>query len=191
MRTASLTASLLAAGLSLTTLAATEKFNLDPTHTFPSFEVNHLGFSIMRGYFQDTVGTMELDREGKTGKLEAVVQTTSIMAGQQSLIERLKGKEFFNTAEFPSATIKVDTFKFDGDKPVEAQGSLTLLGVSKSITLKINHVRCDTRAMDKQFICGADVSTTIKRSDWGMKAYVPFVGDEVKILVEVEAVRQK
>lgn len=185
------TAAILATAVSISALAAPEKFDLDATHTFPSFEVNHMGFSVMRGFFQETSGSMELDREAKTGKLAAVIQTNSIIAGQQALIDRLKGGEFFNTAEFPTATVKIDNFKFEGDKPVEAQGKLTLLGISKSITLQINQPRCDTRALDRKYICGADVSTTIKRSDWGMKAYVPFVGDDVKIRVEVEAVRQK
>lgn len=187
---AKLIATLLATGLSAAAFAAPEKFVLDATHTFPSFEVNHLGFSVMRGFFRDTTGTLELDTAAKTGKLEAVVKTTSLMAGQDALIEHLKSKDFFNVAEFPTATVKADKFSFDGEKPVKAEGSLTLLGVTKPVTLNITPMKCDVR-MGKDFVCGADVSTTIKRSDWGMKAYVPFVGDDVKITVEVEAVKQK
>lgn len=183
---ATLTAATLAAGA----FAAPEKFDFDVTHTYPSFEVDHLGFSITRGFFKETTGTLMLDREAKTGSVEATIKTPSLETGLDKRDEHLKGKDFFNVAEFPTATVKADTFTFDGDKPVEAQGTLTMLGVTKPVTLKINFRKCDMR-MGRDFVCGADVYTTIKRSDWGMKAYVPFVGDDVKIAVQVEAVRRK
>jgi polyisoprenoid-binding protein YceI len=171
---AKLIATLLATGLSAAAFAAPEKFVLDSTHTYPSFEVNHLGFSVTRGMFGETEGTLELDRAAKTGKLAATIKTTSL----------------FNVAEFPTAVVKADKFTFDGDKPTKAEGTLTLLGVTKPVTLNITPMKCDMR-MGKDFVCGADVTTTIQRSEWGMKAYVPFVGDEVKIAVQVEAVKQK
>ncbi|QNM97347.1 YceI family protein [Chitinimonas koreensis] len=185
-----LLATLIAAGLSAASFAATEKFVLDETHTYPSFEVNHLGFSITRGFFKETAGTLELDRAAKSGKLEATIKTTSLETGFGKRDEHLKGKDFFDVAQFPTAQVKADKFSFDGDKPVKAEGTLTLLGVTKPVTLNIQPLKCDLR-MGKDFVCGADVTTTIKRSDWGMKAYVPFVGDDVKIVVQVEAVKQK
>ncbi|QDQ26286.1 polyisoprenoid-binding protein [Chitinimonas arctica] len=185
-----LIALLVAAGLSATSFAATEKFVLDATHTYPSFEVDHLGFSMARGFFKDTTGTLELDRSAKSGKLAAVIKTASLETGLAKRDEHLRSKDFFNTAEFPTATVKADSFKFDGEKPVEATGNLTMLGVTKPVTLKITPLRCDVR-MGTDFVCGADVVTTIKRSDWGMKTYLPFIGDDVKIAVQVEAVKQK
>jgi len=181
---------LLASALSMSAFAASEKFTLDSNHTFPSFEVSHLGFSITRGYFQDTSGSLELDRAAKSGKLEAIIKTGSVISGPEKLGEHLKSKDFFNAAEFPTATLKAEAFKFEGENPVEAQGSLTMLGVSKAVTLKITPMKCDMR-MGRDFVCGADVTTTIKRSEWGMSKMLPFVGDEVKIAVQVEAVKQK
>jgi polyisoprenoid-binding protein YceI len=181
-----LTAAALAAGA----FAAPETFDFDVTHTYPSFEVDHLGFSVTRGFFKETTGTLTLDREARTASVEATIKTPSIETGMDKRDEHLKGKDFFNVAEFPTATVKADTFTFDGDKPVAAQGTLTMLGVTKPVTLKINFRKCDMR-MGRDFVCGADVFTTIKRSDWGMKAYVPFISDDVKIAVQVEAVRRK
>ncbi|GAB3268584.1 YceI family protein [Chitinimonas naiadis] len=185
-----LIATLIAAGLSAASFAATEKFVLDSTHTYPSFEINHLGFSITRGMFKDTEGTLDLDRAAKSGKLEATIKTTSLETGFDKRDEHLKGKDFFNVAEFPTAVVKADKFSFDGEKPVKAEGTLTLLGVTKPVSLTITPLKCDMR-MGKDFVCGADVAAVIKRSEWGMKAYVPFVGDEVKIAVQVEAIKQK
>lgn len=187
---AKLIATLLATGLSAAAFAAPEKFVLDSTHTYPSFEVNHLGFSVTRGMFGETEGTLELDRAAKTGKLAATIKTTSLYTGLAAREDHLKGKDFFNVAEFPTAVVKADKFTFDGDKPTKAEGTLTLLGVTKPVTLNITPMKCDMR-MGKDFVCGADVTTSIQRSEWGMKAYVPFVGDEVKIAVQVEAVKQK
>jgi polyisoprenoid-binding protein YceI len=180
--------SLVAAAIAGVAFAAPEKFTLDPTHTKPEFAVNHLGFSITRGFFKDTSGTLDMDREAKTAKLEATIKIDSIETGVDKLNEHLKSKDFFNAAEFPTALVKADKFTFDGDKPTKAEGTLTLLGVTKPVTLDIAFMKCDTR-FDKKFDCGAEVTTTIKRSEWGMKAYVPYVGDDVKLTVQVEAVK--
>ncbi|WP_269531151.1 YceI family protein [Chitinimonas sp. BJYL2] len=185
-----LLATLIATGLSAGAFAAPEKFVLDATHTYPSFEVSHLGFSITRGFFKETEGTLELDRAAKTGKLEATIKTTSIETGLDKRDEHLRAKDFFNVAEFPTAVIKVDKFTYNGEQPVKAEGTLTLLGVTKPVALDIKPFKCDMR-MGKDYVCGADVTTTIKRTDWGMKTYVPFISDEVRIAVQVEAVKQK
>jgi polyisoprenoid-binding protein YceI len=182
-------ATLLAAGLSAFAAAAPEKLVLDSHHTKPEFAVSHLGFSTMRGFFKDTTGTLELDRDAKTAKLEAVIKAKSVETGIDGLNEHLQKPEFFNAAQFPTVVVKADKFTFDGDKPVKAEGTLTMLGVTKPITLNIAFNKCDVRGVDNKFDCGAEVTTTIQRSDWGMKAYVPYVGDEVKITVEVEALR--
>lgn len=181
--------SLLAATLAGAVFAAPEMLTLDPAHTKPEFAVSHFGFSTTRGFFKDTTGTLEIDRDAKTAKLEAVVKTTSIETGLDKLNEHLSSKDFFNVAQFPTATVKADKFTFDGDKPTKAEGTLTLLGVTKPVVLDIAFTKCGTRATDHKFDCGAEVTTTIKRSDWGMTTYVPFIGDDVKITVQVEAVK--
>lgn len=183
-------AALVAASLSLSAFAEVENFDFDVTHTYPSFEVNHLGFSLTRGFFKDTKGTLTIDRNAKKATVEVVIDAKSIESGLAKRDEHLRGKDFFNTEQFPTATFKSSNFKFDAGNPVEAAGELTMLGVTKPVVLKINPMKCGER-FDKNYVCGADVTTVIKRSEWGMKAYVPFVGDDVKIAVQVEAIKKK
>ncbi|MBV1774373.1 YceI family protein [Burkholderiaceae bacterium DAT-1] len=188
MKARSLIAALIT-GASLAAFAAPEKFEFDATHTYPHFEINHLGFSVMRGMFTDTTGTLTLDRAAKTGQVEATISTKSINTGMDKRDEHLRSKDFFNVEQFPTMTFKSEKFAFKKGEPVAAEGTLTLLGETKPVKLMIKPSKCAVRMVDQKFVCGADVSTTIKRSDWGLKAYVPYVGDDVKISIEVEAVK--
>lgn len=180
----------LAATLSLSALAAPEQFELDSTHTYPSFEISHLGFSPQRGFFKETEGTLTLDRAAKTGSIEATIKAASIETGFGKRDEHLRKPDFFNVEKHPTLTFKAQDFKFDGENPVEASGSLTMLGVTKPVVLKIQPMKCDKRGSDQKFVCGGDVTTTIKRSEWGMKTFLPFIGDEVKISIQVEAMKK-
>lgn len=184
-----LLAAALAASVSFSAFAATESFEFDATHTYPSFEVSHFGFSLVRGMFKESRGTLTLDRDAKTGSVDVTIDAKSIETGFAKRDDHLRSKDFFNVAEFPALTFKASNFKFDGSNPVEAIGELTMLGVSKPVTLKINPLKCGDR-MDKKYVCGADVSAQIKRSDWGLKTYVPSIGDDIKITIEAEAMRK-
>jgi len=184
-----LLAAAIAASVSFSAFAATESFEFDATHTYPSFEVSHFGFSLVRGLFKDSHGTLTLDRDAKTGSVDVIIEAKSIETGFAKRDDHLRSKDFFNVAEFPTLTFKAANFKFDGSNPVEAVGDLTMLGVTKPVTLKINPLKCGDR-MDKKYVCGADVTALIKRSDWGMKTYVPSIGDDIKITIEAEAMRK-
>lgn len=163
---------------------AADTYAIDGAHTYPSFEVNHLGFSTTHGRFDKTSGTIVLDIAGKKGSIEAVIDTTSLSTGYEMRDGHLKGPGFFNVATFPTATVKADQFTFDGNKLVAAKGTLTLLGVTQPITLTVKSFLCDEKK------CGADVETNIKRSDFGMKTFLPKIGDDVKISVQIEASKQ-
>jgi polyisoprenoid-binding protein YceI len=168
-------------------LAATESYTIDPKHTLPSFEINHLGFSTQRGRFNGTSGAITLDREAKRGTVLVTIDTGSVDTGVAKLEEHLRGEDFFNIAKFPAMTFKSNTLKFSGDTPVAADGELTLLGVTKPVTLTITSFRCAQHPIAKKEACGADATATIKRSDFGMKYALPAVGDEVKLVINVEA----
>jgi polyisoprenoid-binding protein YceI len=182
-------AALLGGALAAPALAAPESYEFDPTHTYPSFEVNHLGFSVMRGYFTSTSGTLTLDNDAKTGAVDASIDAASVSTGFAKRDEHLRSKDFFNVESFPKITFKSDKFTWDS-KPTDVAGMLTLHGVTKPVTLNVVPTKCDMR-MDKAFICGAVVTTSIKRSDFDMKTYVPYISDEVKIQIEVEAAKKK
>jgi polyisoprenoid-binding protein YceI len=185
-----LAAGVIGTGLVAPLWAASETFDLDSLHTFPSFEVNHLGFSVMRGTFTSTSGTLTFDEAQKTGSVKATIDAKSVWTGYDKRDEHLRSKDFFNVEKFPTLTFEADSFKLEADKPVTVNGNLTMLGVTKPVGLTVQLTKCGNR-MDHQYDCGAIVSTAIKRADWGMNGFEPFIGDDIKISIEVEALKKK
>lgn len=169
--------------------AAADSYTIDASHTYPGFEINHLGFSTMRGTFDATSGSVTLDPAAKDGSIEITIDTASIDTGHAKRDEHLKGEEFFNVARFPSMIYKAAKLRFKGDKLAGADGELTLLGVTRPVPLTVTSFNCGPHPMNKKQVCGANATATIKRSEFGMKTYVPAVGDEVRISIEVEAVK--
>ena len=179
---------LLAAGASSSAFAQT--YTIDPSHTYPSFEADHMGISVWRGKFEKTSGTVVLDRAAKTGSLEIVIDTNSIDFGHAKMNEHAKGKDLFNVEKFPTATYKSKSIKFDGDKPVAVDGELTLMGVTKPVTLNINKFKCIQHPMLKREVCGADASAEFKRSDFGLNYALNYgFSPDVKLAIQVEAVK--
>ena len=173
--------------------AAPENYTLDPYHTFPQFEVDHLGVSTMRGQFNKSSGKFTIDHATKTGSVELTVETASITTGDgdkgarpRSRDEHLRTADFFNVAEFPRMTFKSTAVKFAGDNPAEITGSLTLLGVTRPVTLKVERWICKDNPMSKKPMCGGNASASLKRSDFGMKFGIPALGDDLKLFFEFE-----
>lgn len=178
----------IAVAATLTSAAhAADSYTVDPTHTYPTFEVNHLGFSISRGTFHKSSGKIMVDTAAKSGMIDISIDTASLNTGLAKRDDHLKSDEFFNVAKFPAMTFKSSKLKFNGDKLAGADGELTLLGVTKPVTLNVDWFACGNHPIAKKPVCGANATTTIKRSEFGMGAYVPAVGDEVKIAIQVEA----
>jgi len=167
--------------------ALADTFTIDPNHTLPVFEVNHLGFSTQRGRFDKTSGTIQLDREKKTGSVDWAIEADSINMGQAKWNEHLKSADFFNMAQFPTIRYHADKLVFKGEVPVAAEGSLTLLGVTKPLRVAIHRFTCGTHPMNQKQLCAADIEGSLKRSEFGMTKYLPGVGDDIKVSVPVEA----
>lgn len=178
----------LSAALSLPAFAA-DSYTIDPNHTLPVFEVNHLGFTNQRGRFNRSAGKITLDVAARKGSVDLTIDTTSLDMGSDTWDQHLSADGFFNTGKFPAMTFKSDRLVFEGDKVVAAEGSFTLLGVTKPLRLVVSHFRCGPHPFTKQAMCGADVAATLKRSDFGMVKFVPAVSDEVRISSPVEAYR--
>ncbi len=177
------------AAFALPAQAAPETFTMEPQHTFPSFEIMHLGFSMQRGMFEKTAGKLVLDLAARTGSVEVVIDASSLNTGFKLRDDNLRGERFFKVAEFPTINFKSNTLRFDGDKPVAADGELTLLGKTHPVSLKVERMHCGTDPLTKRYICGADLTTSIKKSQWGMTAFGAALGDDVKLLISVEAIR--
>jgi polyisoprenoid-binding protein YceI len=169
--------------------AAADSYTVDPAHTYPNFEINHLGFSTMHGRFGATNGKIVLDTAAKSGSIDITIDATSIDTGHGKRDTHLKSEEFFNVAKFPTLAFKATKLTFYGDKLTGADGELTLLGVTKPVSLALTAFNCGPHPMNKKPMCGANATATIKRSDFGLSTYVPAVGDEVRITIEVEALK--
>ena len=182
-----LLAALAAAGVSH---AAPATYAIDPTHTFATFEVKHFGTSTNRGRFDKTSGTVTYDAAAKTGQASITIETGSISTGTAAFEAHLKSKDFFDAEKFPQATFSSTKFVFDGDKLSEVQGNLTLLGKTQPVVLKAQGFGCYENPRLKREVCGGDFSTTFQRSAFGMSYGIPFVPDDVRMTIQVEAVKQ-
>jgi polyisoprenoid-binding protein YceI len=166
---------------------------IDGTHTVPMFEVRHQGMSLQRGYFTNTMGKITLDRTAKTGTIDVEIGTGSVIAAIVSRVvnDVLKGVGNFNADQFPTMRYAARQIAFDGEVPVRADGDLTLLGVTKPVALAISDFRCGEQYVTRRPMCAAQATATIRRSDFGMTGGLPnVVGDEVRIVIPVEALRQ-
>jgi len=180
----------IAIALAAPALAAPETYAIDGSHTFPRFSYNHLGFSKQLSRFDKTTGTVTLDKAAKTGSVDVTIDTTSVDTGFPTFNEHIQGADFLDTAQFPTATFKSTSVRFEGDKPVEVVGNLTLKGVTKPVTLTVTSFQAIPHPMLKKDALGANATAVIKRSDFGAGKYAPYVGDEVTLDIAIEAIKQ-
>lgn len=181
------TAVILAGLLAGTAYAAPETYTIDSTHTFPSFEINHLGFSTQRGRFNKTTGTLVLDRAARKATVDISIDADSISTGLEKLETHLRTEDFFDVAKYPTITFKSTGARFKGDKLARISGDLGMHGVTKPVTLTVTAFHCGYNPVYKKDACGADAVTTIKRSDFGINYALPAVGDEVRLFIQIEA----
>jgi polyisoprenoid-binding protein YceI len=165
------------------------KYTVEPTHTFVTWEAKHFGVSTSRGRFDKKDGVITIDKAANTGKAEISIETASISTGVVPFDGHLKSKDFFNSEAHPKATFKAD-FKLDGGKITSVPGQLTLLGMTKPVMLKTNGFGCYEHPRFKKQVCGGDFEANIKRSDWGMSYGLPGIPDDVRIVVQIEAVAE-
>jgi len=180
----------IAASLSSVALAAPETYIIDENHTKPRFEYSHLGYSTQLSRFDKANGKITLDRAAKTGSVDVVIDAKSVNTGYALFNGHLQGEDFFDTTKYPTITFKSNTLKFDNDKLVAVEGELTVKGVTKPVTLTVTSFKCMPHPMLKKDACGANASTTIKRSEFNAGKYAPSVSDEVTLTIPVEAIKE-
>ncbi|HEY1058592.1 MAG TPA: YceI family protein [Limnobacter sp.] len=167
------------------------EYTIDPSHTYPAFEADHMGgVSKWRGKINKSEGTVSFDAAAKTGKVDVTIQMASIDFGFQKMNEHAIGPDIFDTAKYPTARFVSDKFVFEGNKLVSIPGQLTLKGVTKPVTLKVNEFLCKPHPFAKREVCGADAEAVINRGDFGVD-YGLAMGfkPEVKLLISVEAIK--
>jgi polyisoprenoid-binding protein YceI len=172
-------------------IAVPVTYNVDPNHTYPSFEADHFGgLSNWRGKFDKSSGTIVIDKDKGAGTVDITVDAASIDFGHAKLNEHAKSAEMFDIEKFPTATYKGTLAKFKDGAPTEIDGQLTLHGVTKPVKLTINQFKCIVNPTIKKEVCGADASATINRSDFGVSFGDKYgFKQDVKLQIQVEGIR--
>lgn len=172
---------------SLPICAATESFTIDPQHSYVLWHINHLGFSDQAGKWY-AKGTLELDKDHpQNDKVNATINVADMITGIKELDEHLNGKQFFDTAKFPTATFVSDKVTATGKDTANVHGMLTVHGVTKPITLKVKFNKAGQSIITDKMTVGFNATTELKRSDFGMTTLLPQLGDKVKIDISMEA----
>jgi polyisoprenoid-binding protein YceI len=166
-------------------VAAPVTYTIDPEHTYPYFEADHMGMSIWRGRFNHTSGSVTFDREAGAGTVDITIDATSIDFGHAKLDEHMQGADQLDTARFPTITYKGTLASFENGAPTEVQGELTLHGVTQPVNLKINMFKCMPHPMTKRDWCGADAIGTFDRSKFGID-YAPQYGFKPDVTVRIQ-----
>ncbi len=179
-------------GLGATSLAHAQAttYNIDPSHTFVTWEAMHFGTSTSRGRFDKKEGSIQIDRAAKTGRIDVSIDVTSLSTGLAPFDKHLQSKDFFDTANHPTARFVSDRVVFDGNKVQSASGQLTLLGKTLPVTVNALRFNCYDHPFLKREVCGGDFETTVQRSLWGMTYGLPGIPDNIKLVIQVEAVKQ-
>lgn len=180
----------LAAATAAPVFAAPETYGIEGTHTYPRFSYSHFGYSIQLSRFNKTTGTIIFDKAAKTGSVDIVIDTQSVDTGYATFDEHIQGEDFLDTAKYPTATFKSTKVVFEGDKPVAVEGNLTLKGVTKPVTLTLTSFQAMPHPMMKKDAIGANAYTIVKRSEFNAGKHAPYVGDDVRIDIAVEAIKQ-
>jgi polyisoprenoid-binding protein YceI len=163
---------------------------IDPHHTYPQFEIRHLSFSTLHGQFNHTEGRIVMDREKKLGSVEATIDVNSLDTGFAKRDDDLLAASFFDAQRFPTITYKSTRVTFHGKDKATVEGDFTLRGVTRPLTLHVTRISCGLSPANKKQVCGFDAWGKIRRSDYGMKAYLPFIPDEVKLIINSDAIEQ-
>lgn len=171
-------------------MAAPVTYGVDGTHTYPRFSYSHFGYSTQLSSFSKTTGKVVFDAEAKKGSVDIVIDMKSVNTGFADFNEHIQGEDFLDTAKFAQATFKSTKVVFDGDKPQSIEGQLTIKGVTKTVTLTVTNFQAMPHPMLKKPAIGANAFTVIKRSEFNAGKYAPYVGDDVRIDIAIEAIAQ-
>ena len=164
-------------------------YQLDPNHTFVTFEVLHFGTSTLRGRIGPVMGEVTVDRAAKTGDLRLRIPVTTVNTGMRVLDARLKEPDLLATTEYPEAYFVATRFQFDAAGGVkEVRGEFTLRGVGEPLSLVARSFACRRDATLQREVCGGDFDASLKRSRFGATLGEPFVSDDVHLVIQVEGI---
>lgn len=172
--------------------AAPATYEIDPTHTYPSFEADHMGMSYWRGKLNRNAGTIVYDKATGAGSVDVQMDLASIDFGLDAMNAWARGKDFFNVEKNPSATFKGRFDAIQAGVPTQVQGELTLNGKTRPLTLTIRQLKCMPHPMLKRDFCGADAAGSFQRDEFGLTAGKDWgFKMEVQLRIQVEAVARE
>ena len=165
-------------------------YTIDSTHTLPRFEYSHMGFSVQSSRFNKASGTITIDRSAKTGSADIVIDARSIDTGVPMLNANIQGRDLLDVINHPNITFKSSSFAFRGDELASVSGELSIKGVTRPVELTVQSFVCKPHPRLGVEACGAVATTTIKRTDFGVSAFIPLVSDDLRLVIPVEAIRR-
>ncbi len=181
---------LLMASLLISTASQASDWNykFDPSHSNIVWQAGHFDFSMQSGKFAFVEGNLFFnEKKPSKSKVQAKIKIANIETGDKKFNEHLLSKDFFNIKEFDIATFESQKVKITGKNTGKIIGKLTLLGVTKKVSLNVKFNKIGINPINNKKTAGFSATTTIKRSDFGMNTYLPGISDKVKINIEVEA----
>lgn len=159
-------------------------YAVEPTHTQVGFTLLHMGFSYYSGVFSNVSGSLTLDpATPSASKLDVTIPIDSVATTSTKLDGELKGAEWFDATKYPTATFTSTKVTSTGKDMAKVTGTFTLHGVSKPETLSVHFVGAGVNPLSKKYTIGFEATGTIKRSDFGVKTYVPLIGDDVRLTI--------
>lgn len=167
--------------------AQATEYVIDPTHTYASFEIDHLGFSTQRGQFNRSSGIVEFNPEEKTGRIDISIEAASLDTGFALRDDVLRGEDWFKAKDYPYIFFRSQKLVFTDDKLSAVEGVLVMLGESRPMRLEVSRFKCGLNLASRKRGCGADAVGVLRRSEFGLNNGLPFIGDEVRLRVQVEA----
>ena len=159
-------------------------YKVDPNHTQVMFSVSHMGFSTYTGTFSGAAGELTLDpKTASASALKVSVPVKSVMTTSAKLDEELRAADWLDAARFPDMTFVSTKVTPSGKGGAKVAGELTIHGVTRPATLDVTFVGAGTNPLDKKYTVGFEATGDIKRSDFGVKKYVPLIGDTLHLSI--------
>jgi len=173
-----------------TSQGTTAAYKVDPDHAHVVFRINHMGFSFTYGRFNQIGGSFDFNAaDASANKVSLEIATASVDTQVAGRDNHLRGPDFFSAKEFPKITFVSSAWKSAGGKAFDVTGKLTLHGVTKEITIRVDFMK-EGKGPQGKYRAGFASEFTIKRSDFGITKYLPGVGDDVKMMLSLEGIKQ-
>ena len=169
---------------------AAEMYISDPEHTFVSFSYKHLGYSIQTSRFDKVNGTITLNDQMDGGSIDVAIETGSLSTGSDTFNELLRTDGYFNSEKFPIAKFTSDKLIFNNQAITSISGEITIKGITKPINIEVSNFACSRNFITLKYMCGANASAKLNRSEFDLGKYVPFVGDEISLSIVIEASKE-